>query len=37
MEQLQNSLATQDGREAVGDIPNFATGGATIFISEIDA
>jgi uncharacterized protein (TIGR02118 family) len=37
MEQLQNSLATQEGQAAVGDIPNFATGGATIFISEIDA
>jgi uncharacterized protein (TIGR02118 family) len=36
MEQLQNSLATQEGQAAVGDIPNFATGGATIFISEID-
>ena len=37
MEQLQNSLATQEGQAVVGDIPNFATGGATIFISEIDA
>jgi uncharacterized protein (TIGR02118 family) len=37
MEQLQNSLASQEGQAAVGDIPNFATGGATIFISEIDA
>ena len=37
MEQLQNSLATQEGQAAVGDIPNFATVGATMFISEIDA
>jgi uncharacterized protein (TIGR02118 family) len=37
MEKLQSSLATPEGQAAVGDIPNFATGGATIFMSEIDA
>jgi uncharacterized protein (TIGR02118 family) len=37
MEQMQNSLATPEGQAAPADIPNFATGGATIFICEIDA
>jgi uncharacterized protein (TIGR02118 family) len=37
VEQMQNSLATPEGQAAPADIPNFATGGATIFICEIDA
>jgi uncharacterized protein (TIGR02118 family) len=37
MEQLQSSMATPEGQTAVDDISNFATGGATVFISEIDA
>jgi hypothetical protein len=37
MEQLQSGMATPEGQTAVNDISNFATGGATIFISEIDA
>jgi uncharacterized protein (TIGR02118 family) len=37
MEQLQSSMATPEGQAATNDIPNFATGGATVFISEIDA
>jgi uncharacterized protein (TIGR02118 family) len=37
MEQMQNSLATPEGQAAPADIPNFATGGATVFISEVDA
>lgn len=34
-EVLEQSLASDDGQAATGDIPNFATGGATIFISEV--
>ena len=37
MEQLQSSMATPEGQAAPNDVPNFATGGVTIFISEIDA
>jgi uncharacterized protein (TIGR02118 family) len=37
MEQLQSGMATPEGQTAVNDISNFATGGVTIFISEIDA
>jgi uncharacterized protein (TIGR02118 family) len=37
MEQLQSSLSTPEGQAAINDIPNYATGGATTFISEIDA
>jgi uncharacterized protein (TIGR02118 family) len=36
MEQLQSGMATPEGQAAAEDIPNFATGGATILISEID-
>jgi uncharacterized protein (TIGR02118 family) len=35
MEQLGSSLSTPEGQAAANDIPNFATGGATIFIAEI--
>jgi uncharacterized protein (TIGR02118 family) len=37
MEQLQSSLSTPEGQAPPNDIPNFATGGATIFISEVDS
>ena len=37
MEQLQGGMSSPEGQAASADIPNFATGGATIFISEIDA
>ena len=37
MEQLQSSMATPEGQAAPNDIPNFATGGATVFISEVDS
>jgi uncharacterized protein (TIGR02118 family) len=37
MEQLRSSMATPEGQAATNDIPNVATGGATIFIAEIDA
>ena len=36
MEQMQQSLSTPEGEAPPEDIPNFATGGATIFISEVE-
>jgi uncharacterized protein (TIGR02118 family) len=35
-EQLEASLGSPAGRAAVADIPNYATGGVTIVISEVD-
>jgi uncharacterized protein (TIGR02118 family) len=35
-EQMQESLASPEGSAAAGDIPNFATGGATMFVSEVE-
>lgn len=37
MEQLQSGMSTPEGQAPPADLPNFATGRATIFISEIDA
>ena len=37
MEQLQGGMSSPEGQAASADIPNFATGGATVFISEVDA
>jgi len=37
VEQRQGSLASEEGQTTVADLQNFATGGATIFIAEIDA
>jgi uncharacterized protein (TIGR02118 family) len=37
MERLQSSLSTPKDRHAPNDLPNFATGGVTIFISEVDS
>ena len=37
MEQLQSSLSTPEGQAAPNDIPNVATGGAPVFISEVDS
>ena len=37
MEQLQGGMGSEEGQAAVADIENFATGGATIFISEVDS
>ena len=37
MERLQSSLSTPEGQEPPSDIPNFATGGAKLFISEVDS
>ena len=34
VEQLQSSMGSSEGQAAAEDIPNFATGGATLFISE---
>jgi uncharacterized protein (TIGR02118 family) len=34
MEQLQGGLGSPEGQAAVADLPNFATGGVTILISE---
>jgi uncharacterized protein (TIGR02118 family) len=36
MDALQAGLASEEGQAAVNDIPNFATGGVTIFFAEID-
>jgi uncharacterized protein (TIGR02118 family) len=37
MEQLQDGMGSEEGQAAVADIENFATGGVTIFISEVDS
>ncbi len=37
IEQLQSGMGTSEGQAAANDIPNFATGGATLLICEIDA
>ena len=34
VEQLQSSLGSSEGQAVAEDIQNFATGGATLFISE---
>jgi uncharacterized protein (TIGR02118 family) len=36
MDALQAGLGSEEGRAAVDDIPNFATGSVTIFFAEID-
>lgn len=36
LERMQESLGSEGGEATVEDIPNFATGGATVFISELD-
>jgi hypothetical protein len=36
MDGLQAGLGSDEGQAAVDDIPNFATGGVTIFFPEID-
>jgi uncharacterized protein (TIGR02118 family) len=37
IDQLQSGMGTPEGQAAAEDIPNFATGGATLLICEIDA
>ena len=34
---MQESLSSPEGRAATDDIPNFATAGATVFVSEVEA
>jgi len=36
MDALQAGLGSEERQAAVNDIPNFATGGVTIFFAEID-
>src|ERR671917_1960852 len=36
MEQMQQSLASEEGQATVADVQNFATGGVTFYFSEID-
>jgi uncharacterized protein (TIGR02118 family) len=37
MEQMQAGLASDEGQAMAVDAQNFATGGLTLFVSEIDA
>jgi uncharacterized protein (TIGR02118 family) len=36
MDALQAGFGSEEGQAAVDDIPNFATGGVTIFFAELD-
>ena len=36
MDALQEGLGSEEGKAAIDDIPNFATGGVMVFIAEID-
>jgi hypothetical protein len=36
MDQLQTGLGSDEGQAAINDIPNFATGGVTIFFADLD-
>lgn len=36
-DQMGEALSSPEGEAATGDIPNFATGGATVFVSEVEA
>lgn len=33
---MQEGMGSPEGQAATGDIPNFATGGATVMISEVE-
>lgn len=35
-EAMDAAMASDEARAAVADIPNFATGGATVVVSEVD-
>ena len=37
VEQLHQVLGSEQGRATSADVPLFATGGATMFVSEVDA
>jgi uncharacterized protein (TIGR02118 family) len=34
LEQLQASMGSAEGQKAAGDVPNFATGGATMLVAH---
>jgi uncharacterized protein (TIGR02118 family) len=34
-EQMQETLGSPEGKAAVGDLPNFATGGATMLVGTV--
>lgn len=34
---MQESLSSPEGKAATDDIPNFANGGATVFVSEVES
>ncbi|MBV9050490.1 MAG: EthD family reductase [Solirubrobacterales bacterium] len=36
-EELQAAMSSPEGQETAGDLPNFATGGATVLIAEYSA
>jgi uncharacterized protein (TIGR02118 family) len=36
MDAMQAGFASEDGQAALNDIPNFATGGVTVFFAELD-
>ena len=36
MDQLQQSMGSEEGQAATGGVPNFATGGVTVLISEVE-
>jgi uncharacterized protein (TIGR02118 family) len=36
MDAMQAGFASEDGQAALDDIPNFATGGVTVFFAELD-
>ena len=35
-EDLESSMSSQEGQATVADIRNFATGGATVLITQVD-
>lgn len=35
MEQFQDAFGSEEGQAAAGDVPNFATGGATLLVCEV--
>lgn len=37
METFDASMGSEAGQDAVNDVPNFATGGATILVCEVDS
>ena len=36
MEQMQAGLSSEEGQAVAADFPNFATGGVTLFFSELE-